>query len=129
MHTVIHTLSTALVVLVAVEHVYFFVLEAVLWTKPLGRKVFRQTLEQAQITATLAKNQGVYNAFLSAGLLWSLIHPNVALALQLRLFFFGCVVVAGLVGAATFSRRILWVQGMPALVGLFLTGTLYTASP
>ena len=110
-------LASALVGLVAAIHVYIVVLEMLLWTKPLGRKVFRTSVEQAQSTATLAANQGLYNGFLVAGLVWTLLaesHAQRALAT----FFLGCVAVAGLFGAATVSRRILFVQTVPAAVGL-----------
>jgi putative membrane protein len=106
--------------LVALEHVWFLVLEMFLWTAPIGLKTFRNTPEKAQTTAVLAKNQGLYNGFLAAGLVWSLLHPTPAFAGQLQVFFLSCVVVAGVVGALTVSRRIFLVQALPALVGLGL---------
>lgn len=106
--------------LTALLHAYFLVLECFLWTKPQGLKTFRMTPEQAAATAVLAKNQGTYNGFLAAGLVWSLIAaPDMVL--PLRIFFLGCVIVAALVGAATVSPRILAVQGGPAIVALALT--------
>jgi putative membrane protein len=78
------------------------------------------TPEQAAQTATLAKNQGLYNGFLSAGLLWSISGHEASMAFQLKLFFLGCVVVAGIYGAATVSKRILFVQAVPAAIGLIL---------
>jgi len=113
-------LANALVALVAAEHVYFLVLEMFLWTKPLGLRTFRHTPEQARATATLAANQGLYNGFLAAGLAWSLLASGADQALALKVFFLGCVVVAGLFGAATVSRRILLVQALPAAVALAL---------
>ena len=104
--------------LVGLLHVWFLVLEMFLWTKPYGRRVFRLTEEQARATRTLAANQGLYNGFLAAGLFW-----GVALGaggLHHRLFFLGCVVVAGVFGAATVGRKILVVQALPALVALAL---------
>ena len=114
------TLLTATVVIVAVEHVWFLVLEMFLWTRPIGRRTFRNTEEKARQSATLAANQGLYNGFLAAGLLWGLIHPDPHFALQLTVFFLGCVVVAGVFGAVTVSRRIFWIQALPALAGLGL---------
>jgi putative membrane protein len=116
-------MSAALAVvvgLVAVEHVWFLVLESFLWTAPIGLKTFHNTPEKAQTTAVLAKNQGLYNGFLAAGLVWSLVHPDATFAWQLQVFFLGCVVVAGIVGALTVSSRIFFVQALPALVGLGL---------
>ena len=113
-----HALALALVALVALEHASFFVLESFLWTKPLGRKTFRMSAEQAAATRTLAVNQGVYNAFLAAGLVWGMLHPSALTGLQVMFFFLLCVVVAGAVGAATVSRRIFVVQAVPALLAL-----------
>ncbi|MFT4275510.1 MAG: DUF1304 domain-containing protein [Rhodopseudomonas sp.] len=107
-----------LVALVAALHVFFLVLEMFLWTKPLGLKVFRNSPDKAAASAVLAANQGLYNGFLAAGLIWSLLHPNAAVALQLSTFFLGCVIVAGLYGAWTVSRRILYVQAAPAVLAL-----------
>lgn len=114
------TLLTATVVIVAVEHVWFLVLEMFLWTRPIGLRTFRNTEEKARQSATLAANQGLYNGFLAAGLLWGLLHPDPHFALQITAFFLGCVVVAGVFGAITVSRRIFWVQAVPALAGLGL---------
>lgn len=114
------SLLTAIVVLVALEHVWFLVLEMFLWTRPIGLRTFRNTEERARQTATLAANQGLYNGFLAAGLLWGLVHPDPRFALQLTLFFLGCVVVAGVFGALTVSRRIFWIQAVPALAALGL---------
>jgi putative membrane protein len=108
------------VVLVALEHVWFLVLEMFLWTRPIGLKTFRNTLEKAQQSAVLAANQGLYNGFLAAGLLWGLLHPSPAVGLQIIVFFLACVAVAGVFGAVTVSKRILYIQALPALVGLGL---------
>jgi len=116
-------IANVLVALVAVLHVFFLVLEMFLWDKPLGLKVFRQTPEKAEITKVLAANQGLYNGFLAAGLIWGLMHGNPAFAFQIKAFFLLCVIVAGAYGAATVSTRILLVQALPAtvaLVALFL---------
>ena len=114
-----HTLAQVAVGLVATLHLWFLVLEMFLWTTPLGRRTFGLSAEQAQQTRALAANQGLYNGFLAAGLLWSLV-AGEGLALPLKLFFLGCVLVAGLFGAATASRKILFVQAVPAAVALAL---------
>ena len=106
------------VVLVALLHVYFLVLEMFLWDKPLGLKVFGHTKEAAAATKVLAANQGLYNGFLAAGLFWGLsLGPEGA---GIKIFFLCCVLAAGLFGAATASRKILFVQAVPAAVGLAL---------
>lgn len=109
--------ASGLAALVGLLHVYFLVLEMFLWTTPRGLKVFGMSKEQAEATATLAKNQGLYNGFLAAGLFWSLV-ASPPVALQVRLFFLGCVTVAGVYGAATASRKILFVQALPALLAM-----------
>jgi putative membrane protein len=109
-------IANILVALVAVLHVYFLILEMFLWTKPLGLKTFRNSLERAADSAVLAANQGLYNGFLAAGLVQSV----PAFAFQIKMFFLLCVIVAGVYGAATVSRRILFVQAAPAAVALIL---------
>jgi putative membrane protein len=113
-------IANALVALVAALHVYFLILEMFLWTRPLGLKTFRQTLEEAVESKVLAANQGLYNGFLAAGLIWGLVDPTAAFAFQIKLFFLLCVIVAGVFGAATVSRRILLVQAAPAAIALVL---------
>jgi putative membrane protein len=113
-------IANALVALVAALHVYFLVLEMFLWDKPLGLKTFRNTIEKATDSKVLAANQGLYNGFLAAGLVWGLLHPDTAFALQIKTFFLLCVIVAGAYGAATVSRRILYVQAAPAALALIL---------
>jgi putative membrane protein len=108
------------VALVAALHVYFLALEMFFWTKPLGLRVFGNTPEKAGDSAVLAANQGLYNGFLAAGLFWGLLHPNAAFAFQIKVFFLACVIVAGLYGAVSVSRKILFVQAMPAAVALLL---------
>ena len=107
-------LAHVLVVLVALLHLYFLVLEMFLWTKPLGLKTFRNTPEKAEVTRVLAANQGLYNGFLAAGLLYAAITGSREFAL----FFLACVVVAGLYGAYSVNKRIFFVQAMPALLAL-----------
>src|SRR6478735_12327888 len=117
-------IANVLVAVVAMLHIYFLVLEMFLWTKPLGLKTFRNSIEKATDSAVLAANQGLYNGFLAAGLIWGLVHGNPAFAFQIKTFFLLCVIVAGAYGAATVSSRILMVQALPAaiaLVALFLT--------
>lgn len=109
-------LASILVALVALLHVYILVLEMFLWTKPQGLKAFRMRPEQAEATKVMAANQGLYNGFLAAGLIWALVHPNPDFSYQLKLFFLGCVFVAALYGAVSVNRRILFIQGLPALV-------------
>ena len=113
-------LANALVAVVAALHVYFLVLEMFFWTKPLGLKTFRNTIEKATESAVLAANQGLYNGFLAAGMVWGLFHPTPAFAFQIKIFFLLCVIVAGVYGAATVSRRILYVQAAPAALALIL---------
>jgi len=120
----LNLIANVLVALVAALHVLFLVLEMVLWEKPIGLKVFRNSPEKAAITKVMAANQGLYNGFLVAGLVWGLFHGNPAFAFQIKVFFLLCVIVAGAYGAATVSTRILMVQALPAalaLLALFLT--------
>ena len=109
-----------LIVIVALEHVWFLVLEMFLWTKPIGLRTFRQTEDRAQATKTLAANQGLYNGFLAAGLVWGLLANRPDPAAAILTFFLACVVVAGVFGAMTVSRRILVVQALPAAIALAL---------
>jgi putative membrane protein len=105
-----------LTALVALLHLWFLVLEMFLWTAPIGRRTFGLTPEFAQRTRALAANQGLYNGFLAAGLAWGLWLG--AEGFPIRTFFLGCVVVAGVFGAATASRRILFVQALPAALAM-----------
>ena len=112
------TIAVIAVGLVAALHLYFLVLEMFLWKKPLGRRTFGLTRELAEVTASLAANQGLHNGFLAAGLIWGL-SLGVA-GLSIKVFFLVCVIVAGIFGAATASRKILWVQAVPGAVALVL---------
>lgn len=103
---------------VALLHFWFLILEMFLWKKPLGLKTFRMSREQAEQSAVLAANQGLYNGFLAAGLIWGL--AATADAFAVRLFFLSCVVLAGIYGAQTVSRRIFFVQALPAILALAL---------
>lgn len=111
-------LINLLIILIALLHVYFLVLEMFLWTKPLGLKVFRQSLQKAQDSKVLAANQGLYNGFLAAGLIWSLIQDVEIFSSQLKIFFLVCVFIAGVFGALTVSKRIFYIQALPALICL-----------
>ncbi len=104
-------IAIVLTALVALLHVGFLVLEMFFWTKPLGRRVFALTEQRARDSAQLAANQGLYNGFLAAGLVWGLLLDDRGISL----FFLGCVVIAGLFGAATVKRSILYVQALPAI--------------
>ena len=111
--------AAALVALVAIEHIYILVLEMFLWTKPAGLRAFGLTPELAEQTAALAANQGLYNGFLAAGLIWSLMLKEDGY--PIRVFFLGCVIVAGIFGAVTAKPSILLVQAAPALLALIVT--------
>ena len=115
-----NTIANILVALVAILHVYFLALEMFFWTKPLGLRIFRNTAEKAADSAVLAANQGLYNGFLAAGLIWGLMQSNITFAFQIKVFFLLCVIVAGIYGAYTVSGRILLVQAAPAVLALAL---------
>lgn len=106
------------VVLVALLHLYFLVLEMFFWSKPFGRRVFKLTPMFAQASKALAANQGLYNGFLAAGLFWGFMLGGAGKSITL--FFLGCVIVAGVFGALTVSRKILWAQAVPGAVALQL---------
>jgi putative membrane protein len=108
------------VAVVALLHLYFLYLEMVLWTTPRGRAIFGTTEEQAEQSAALAKNQGLYNGFLAAALALGLVVTNDEAAFEFKVFGLACVIVAAVFGAATVSRRILFVQGLPAVIGMVL---------
>src|SRR6478735_11114199 len=114
------TIALVLIGLVAALHIYFLVLEMFLWTRPLGLKTFRNSLEKAKESAVLAANQGLYNGFLAAGLIWGLVQGVPTFAFQIKTFFLLCVIIARVYGAATVSRRILWVQAAPAAIALVM---------
>jgi putative membrane protein len=109
-------LSNILIAVVAALHVAFMYLEMVAWDRPLGRKVFRTSAELAGASKALAANQGLYNGFLVAGLVWGLYLGEAGFAV--KVFFLLCVIVAGVFGALTVNRRIFFVQGLPAVLAL-----------
>ena len=109
-------IANVVVVIVALLHVGFLVLEMFLWTKPFGLKTFKMTQEVANASAVLAANQGLYNGFLAAGLLWGLVSGMMSV----KLFFLACVLIAGIYGGLTAKRSILYMQALPGLIGLLL---------
>lgn len=110
------TIANLLVLLIALLHVYILVLEMFWWEKPIGLRAFGNTPEAAKTSKILAANQGLYNGFLAAGLFWGLYLNSV----NIKVFFLCCVLVAGLYGAATANRRILFIQALPAAIALVL---------
>jgi putative membrane protein len=115
------TLANIVIAVVAILHLGFLVLEMFLWNHPFGRKTFKMTKEVSESSATLAANQGLYNGFLAAGLIWGLISGEFSV----KLFFLICVFIAGIFGGITAKRSILYLQALPALLGLIL---LYISS-
>lgn len=113
-------LINSLIGFIALEHIGFLVLEMFFWTKPLGQKVFKVDPEFAIQSATLAANQGLYNGFLAAGLIWSLCASSQDMNHHLKFFFLACVAIAGLYGWYSVSKTILFVQALPAILALVL---------
>lgn len=111
-------LATGLVLLVALEHLLFLYLEMFLWTTPRGRRIFGNSPERAEASRVLAANQGLYNGFLAAGLIWGLAYPNPAVAQHIQVFFLACVAVAGAYGGFSVKKTIFFVQAAPALLAL-----------
>ncbi|MCW5658079.1 MAG: DUF1304 domain-containing protein [Burkholderiaceae bacterium] len=110
--------ANVVIAIVALLHLYFLVLEMFLWDKPAGLRAFGHSAETAASSKVLAANQGLYNGFLAAGLLWGL--SLGAAGTHIQVFFLLCVLIAGVYGAVTASRKILYVQALPALIGLAL---------
>jgi putative membrane protein len=110
--------GNVVIALVALLHLWFLILEMFLWTKPSGRRAFGTTAEFAEQSKALAANQGLYNGFLAAGLAWGLWLG--AAGFGVKVFFLGCVLIAGIFGGLTASRKILWIQALPAVIGLVL---------
>lgn len=111
--------------LVALIHIYIVYLEMFAWSKPKGLRVFGMTQEVADASKTLAANQGLYNGFLAAGLIWGLVHPNVNIGHQVEIFFLCTVIVAAIYGALTVKKSILFMQGLPAFIALILVVSTY----
>ena len=118
--SLIEPAAAVMVVIVAALHVYFLVLEMFLWRTPFGRRTFRMTQEVADSSAVLAANQGLYNGFLAAGLLWALVAYGVEPGRAILTFFLACVIVAGIYGGVTVSRTIIVFQAVPAAIALLL---------
>lgn len=108
-----------LIALVAFEHVYFMILEMFYWTKPKGLKAFGMKKEQAENSKVLAANQGLYNGFLSAGLIWSIVDKNYSK--EIAIFFLSCVIIAGIYGAySTAKRKLFFIQSVPAIFAIIV---------
>jgi putative membrane protein len=116
--SIMATAANIVIALIALLHFYFLVLEMFFWDKPAGLKAFGQTLEQARVSKVLAANQGLSNGFLVAGLVWGLLLGESGTSI--KVFFLSCVILAGIFGAATASRKILFIQALPAAIGLAL---------
>jgi putative membrane protein len=110
--------TNALVIAVAIFHLWFMILEMFLWRKPMGLKTFNNSVERAETTAVLAANQGLYNGFLAGGLLISFLFSDPAVSYSFKVYFLSCVVIAGVYGACTANRKILFVQALPAILAL-----------
>ncbi len=110
--------ANSVIAAIALLHLWFLILEMFLWTKPAGRRAFGLSAELARQTKALAANQGLYNGFLAAGLVWGLSLGSAGLGV--KIFFLGCVLLAGIFGGLTASRKILWIQALPALIALAL---------
>ena len=116
----IQTISTFAVLFVAIEHFGFLVLEMFFWTKPIGLKIFRNKKDFAEQSRVLAANQGLYNGFLAAGLLWSVATPDPEYSIATARFFLACVIVAGIYGGFSVNKRIFFVQALPAILAFVL---------
>ena len=116
------SLTSILITIIALQHIAFLVLEMFYWDKPLGRRVFGHSKESAKVSKTLAANQGLYNGFLAAGLIWGL--TLGAAGTSIKIFFLACVLIAGIFGGVTVSKKILFIQALPALIGLVLVTLL-----
>ena len=112
------TIASIAIALIALLHFYIMILEMFLWHKPKGRKVFGTSREIAEASRVLSANQGLYNGFLAAGLVWGLILGPAGYSI--KMFFLACIVVAGVFGALTSSKKILYVQAIPGLIALVL---------
>ena len=118
MEQTMYLIANSFVGIVALFHIYFLVLEMFLWDKPQGRKIFGLTPEFAAASKSLAANQGLYNGFLAAGLIWGLVAGASGTAV--KIFFLACVIIAGIYGSVSVSRKIFFVQALPAIIALVL---------
>lgn len=112
--------SVILVSIVALIHIYILYLEMFLWATPKGQKAFGTTAQVAKDSKSLAFNQGLYNGFLAAGLIWGMLYPDEAVGRHIELFFLGCVLIAGIVGSLTAKKSILYIQALPALIAILV---------
>ncbi|MNB86900.1 hypothetical protein D3C75_338610 [compost metagenome] len=112
------TVSVVLVAVIALLHIYILYLEMFLWATPKGQKAFGTTAQAAQDSKSLAFNQGLYNGFLAAGLIWGIVYPDAVAGLHIQLFFLACVMIAGIVGSLTAKKTILYIQAVPALIAI-----------
>jgi len=110
--------ANIIITIVALLHIAFLVLEMFYWEKPLGRRIFGHSQEAAKVSKRLAANQGLYNGFLAAGLIWGLMLGTEGASI--KIFFLACVLIAGIFGGMTASKKILYVQALPAAIGLVL---------
>ena len=122
------TLALIFTLIVALEHLGFLYLEMFLWTQKAGRRIFGNSPEDAEKTKVLAANQGLYNGFIAAGLIWGLVYPEAQVGYQIQLFFLVCVTIAGIYGGITAKKSILLIQGLPALIGAILVAYLMTSA-
>ena len=111
-------ISNILVLFVSFLHFSFLILEMFLWTKPIGLKIFRQSLQKEKETKVLAMNQGLYNGFLAVGLLYGVFSSHILIGYYFKIFFLVCVIIAGVFGAVTFSKKIIYIQSFPAIIAL-----------
>jgi putative membrane protein len=118
-------IAKIVVLLIALLHLYIMVIEMWYWDKPRGLKSFGIKQEFATSTKVMAANQGLYNGFLAGGLIWGLLHQNHNFGLQIQVFFLICIFIAGLYGAYTSSKKILFIQSVPALIGVLLAALNY----
>jgi putative membrane protein len=114
------TLASIVIAIIALMHLWFLILEMFLWDKPTGRRAFGLTPEFAAQSKVLAANQGLYNGFLAAGLFWGLYLGATMEGTHVKIFFLACVLIAGVYGGLTATRKVLWIQATPALLALIL---------
>lgn len=112
--------TTLLILFVAAEHFGFLYLEMFMWEKKTGLKIFGHSKADAEKTKVLAANQGLYNGFVAAGIIWGFFHPNSELGMQIILFFLSCIIIAGIYGAITAKKSILYIQALPAFIAAAL---------
>lgn len=113
-------LALLLILFVALEHILFMVLEMFYWNRKLGRKIFGHNREDGEKSRVLAANQGLYNGFIAAGLIWGVAHPSTSLGQQIILFFLICATIAGIYGGLTAKKSIVFIQGLPAFIAAVL---------